>query len=120
MKEKLEWLAGNMPDGYSLSLYYKDEHGVTTWQLRCPDLDDLEQDILMNPAQGDIGLAPLTALLKQEIVKREEMAVEYPCLDVSREVYSDKSVFACSMNSNIPGVGDTEFDAVYQAYKEKQ
>lgn len=65
MRELLEKLAKVMPEGYELWLYGR------AWNFGVVGYGKFD----IRPTLGDIGLAPLTALLKQEIRKTHSMSM---------------------------------------------
>jgi hypothetical protein len=100
MKEQLEWLYNNMPKGWFILTT-----PLTLMNITNPN--DVEKYQLT--PNGDIGFAPLTALLKQEI-KEFKITKEY---DPYGEVY----FLAEFLDMDTLSMFNTEFEAVLSAYK---
>ena len=99
MEEKLKWLSENMPDEWVLTHCKED-----VWYLRD---NGKPGDYLIPWGEGDIGLAPLTALLKQSLYSDTYL------LAVNRTA---RHKFFVSQVPPAPEF-DTEFEAVLAAYK---
>jgi uncharacterized protein YdeI (BOF family) len=108
MNRKLEWLKGNMPDGWSMHEAVVTNGG--NWIIDCGD-----NRWTFNDYSGDIGLAPLTALLKQEMLSVHKMLIESSVYTKGDEARWD---FQDGIGADFYGYGGTEFEAVFNAYKE--
>lgn len=107
MNDNLQWLAKNMPKGWKLSNPCDSEH----WHV----LERIDKGARETPAatygvytDGDVGLAPLTALLKQELVKHSRT--------VGEEHIMVRYRFG-AWQFNVYRGYDTEFEAVLMAYR---
>lgn len=117
MKELLERLSKVMPEGFELKHHYDDNLG--DWVIiETGDCHSLAAPIPyihhyhLSSIDGDIGLAPLTALLKQEMGRKRELAL----------YWDGKDRWDCSTCATGSGIWDadspekTEFEAVALAY----
>ena len=108
MRELLEKLEGVMPRPWALK--FMDD---LAWMLAGESYD-----YIIKPGEGDVGLAPLTALLKQELYGSEPHEWPFATRIVCPE--NDTWLWACWRDEQIMG-GDecyfgTEFEAVAHAY----
>ena len=104
MNEQLEWVKDNMPEGWGLVIGLDGEYMPTGEYRMYENNGDFATTVY--ESEGDIGLAPLTALLKQE-------------LDGVQTTGPDEGRWLCGLRDQIVAFGgDTEFEAVLAAYRE--
>jgi hypothetical protein len=103
LNKKLGWLKDNLPDGWLLN--YREG---TYWLIPKNEANAMYYCKVI-PSHGDIGLAPLTALLKQELNKGGN--------SVMTVIWSPTRT-DCRRGVDDPIGGATEFEAVFNAYKE--
>ena len=110
MNDKLEWLKDNLPDGWDIGKIWKTDD--SDWWMISGILSSPDFHIVLHLDYGDIGLAPLTALLKQEL----------GCWDVGIDTtvggYCASYILGHFKDRVVGKIESTEFQAVFNAYKE--
>ena len=109
MNKELVWLEDNMPAGWTLELWTAD-NGLETYHLQ--ELVGLKRGF--DGDYSDVGTAPLTMVLKQELRGYDDYAVaqvDETWYVMTLETYSQMKWRAVSKEY------DTEFQAVVSAYR---
>ncbi len=114
MDKELEWLKDNMPKGWEIY-----QSGVDEDQWRLVDREYEHMPYKMYPRDGDIGLAPLTSLLKQELGKKAEYVSNIEFYRKSDGGMEWKVIIGDD-DIQCRGVYSLEFKAVVAAYREQR